>query len=139
MGLTFPARSLQHRSGPGTWRSGAHPSSFLVDQLVLVRHTEVIVEARNHHEEGWYTDPFDRHEARWFSDGLPTKLVRDGPVESQDPPPDEPFRSEPVRVVPAHESDESDLHRADDAVSDAFDQAKATREVFGIFSAYGPH
>jgi hypothetical protein len=33
-------------------------------------------------EEGWYTDPFGRHEARWLSDGSPTKLVRDGDAES---------------------------------------------------------
>ena len=41
------------------------------------------------HEEGWYTDPYGRHEARWFSDGTPTKLVRDRGVESYDKPPDE--------------------------------------------------
>ena len=28
--------------------------------------------------EGWYTDPFRLHEHRWFSDGTPTYLVRDG-------------------------------------------------------------
>jgi hypothetical protein len=27
-------------------------------------------------EEGWYTDPFGRHEARWLSNGHATKLVR---------------------------------------------------------------
>ena len=41
------------------------------------------------HAEGWYTDPFGRHEARWMSDGAPTKLVRDGDVEAYDDPPDE--------------------------------------------------
>jgi hypothetical protein len=40
--------------------------------------------------EGWCTDPFERHEARWMSDGTPTKLVRDGEVESYDPPDEEP-------------------------------------------------
>ena len=35
-------------------------------------------------EEGWFTDPFGRHEARWLSFGKPTKLVRDGDVESYD-------------------------------------------------------
>ena len=39
--------------------------------------------------EGWCTDPFGRHEARWLSDGTPTKLVRDGDVESYDDPPEE--------------------------------------------------
>ncbi|MGO9558621.1 MAG: hypothetical protein ACLPQS_12840 [Acidimicrobiales bacterium] len=38
--------------------------------------------------EGWYRDPYGSHEARWFSDGTPTALVRDGRQESQDPPPD---------------------------------------------------
>lgn len=37
--------------------------------------------------EGWYRDPYDRHEARWFSDGSPTSLVRDGGVEAHDAPP----------------------------------------------------
>ncbi|HXY43533.1 MAG TPA: hypothetical protein VEH29_05060 [Acidimicrobiales bacterium] len=37
--------------------------------------------------EGWYRDPFGGHEARWFSAGVPTPLVRDGEVDSQDPPP----------------------------------------------------
>ena len=39
--------------------------------------------------EGWCTDPFGRHEARWMSNGTPTKLVRDGGMESTDEPPDE--------------------------------------------------
>jgi hypothetical protein len=37
--------------------------------------------------EGWYFDPFQRHEARWFSDGTPTSLVRDAGLESHDAPP----------------------------------------------------
>ena len=37
-----------------------------------------------HGEEGWCTDPFGRHEARWLSFGKPTKLVRDGGVETYD-------------------------------------------------------
>ena len=41
------------------------------------------------HEEGWYTDPFAWHDARWMSAGTPTKLVRDGDVESYEDPPDE--------------------------------------------------
>jgi len=40
--------------------------------------------------EGWYTAPYGRHEARWMSAGTPTRLVRDGEVESYDDPPDEP-------------------------------------------------
>ena len=40
------------------------------------------------HEEGWYTDLFGLHDARWMSDGQPTGLVRDGDVESNEPVPD---------------------------------------------------
>ena len=40
--------------------------------------------------EGWYDDPFGRHEFRWMSNGLPTSLVRDGAKESQDDPPSTP-------------------------------------------------
>ncbi len=49
-------------------------------------------------EEGWFTDPFGRHEARWFSQGTPTKLVRDHEVESYDDPPDEEPSQEPQRI-----------------------------------------
>ena len=35
--------------------------------------------------EGWYTDPYGRHEARWMSQGTPTRLVRDGSAEASDP------------------------------------------------------
>jgi hypothetical protein len=41
--------------------------------------------------QGWYQDPYVIHEHRYFSAGLPTKLVRDGGHESYDPPPDGPF------------------------------------------------
>ncbi len=34
--------------------------------------------------EGWAPDPFDAHEVRYFVDGFPTKLVRDGSVEEFD-------------------------------------------------------
>jgi hypothetical protein len=39
--------------------------------------------------QGWCEDPFQLHEARYFSAGRPTKLVRDGDVESYDQPPGE--------------------------------------------------
>lgn len=41
-------------------------------------------------QKGWYTDPWGRHEARWMSEGVPTRLVRDGNIESFDEPPDAP-------------------------------------------------
>jgi hypothetical protein len=37
--------------------------------------------------QGWYPDPYERHEDRWFSAGKPTKLVRDQGSESYDEPP----------------------------------------------------
>jgi hypothetical protein len=77
-------------------------------------------------EEGWYMDPFDRHEARWMSAGTPTALVRDGGVESQDVPPDEPIPAElePWGVDPP--TDGTDLKRADDAEAKVFDPKKLT-------------
>jgi len=41
-----------------------------------------------HNAQNWCPDPIGGHEARWFSDGLPTALVRDHGVEAQDPPPE---------------------------------------------------
>jgi hypothetical protein len=37
--------------------------------------------------QGWYPDPYDTHDDRWFSDGKPTNLVRDHGTESYDEPP----------------------------------------------------
>ncbi len=66
-------------------------------------------------EEGWFTDPFGRHEARWLSFGTPTKLVRDGDVESYDEPPDEEPTSVPERIEPeVAANDGADLIRAGD-------------------------
>ena len=42
--------------------------------------------------EGWYHDPYGRHEARWISDGRATDLVRDGHQVSHDVAPSEPFK-----------------------------------------------
>lgn len=36
---------------------------------------------------GWETDPFGIHELRYFSQGEPTRLVKDGKVEAYDEPP----------------------------------------------------
>lgn len=67
-------------------------------------------------EEGWFKDPYRRHEARWMSDGTPTSLVRDGGFESQDAPPDEPLPAAMERLeVEATPGDRSNLRRADDA------------------------
>jgi len=37
--------------------------------------------------QGWYIDPTRGHELRWYSAGTPTDLVKDGAIESRDPPP----------------------------------------------------
>jgi hypothetical protein len=52
----------------------------------------------NEEREGWFTDPFGRHQVRWMLGDRPTNLIRDGQVEGHDPVPDEPFSSKPVRV-----------------------------------------
>jgi hypothetical protein len=46
--------------------------------------------------QGWYLDPYGRHELRWFSDGRATALVKDNGVTAQDAPPDEPPPHDPV-------------------------------------------
>lgn len=63
--------------------------------------------------EGWYCDPYGIHSDRWFSDGQPTDLVRDGRVESHDEPP---AREPPLPLLPVAEiqvTDGGDLLRAD--------------------------
>ena len=34
----------------------------------------------------WYTDHTGAHELRWYSVGTATELVKDGAIESRDPP-----------------------------------------------------
>ncbi|MFZ0251224.1 MAG: hypothetical protein WAL61_14860 [Acidimicrobiales bacterium] len=70
------------------------------------------------HMEGWYTDPFGRHDARWMSAGIPTRLVRDGDRESYDDPPDGEPMATPTRIDEGQASDGSDLLRADDPDAD---------------------
>ena len=77
------------------------------------------------HAQGWYRDPFHRHEDRYFSDGHPTELVRDGAAETMDPPPDGPM-PEAVTEVPLPPAPEGeDLLRADEVawVPTAFEAA----------------
>jgi hypothetical protein len=77
--------------------------------------------------EGWYTDPYSRHEARWMSQARPSPLVRDGDVEGNDPAPDGPFTAIPVRVhSQADASNGADLRRADEAErGSAYDPKRA--------------
>ncbi len=68
-----------------------------------------------HPPEGWYTDPYARHEARWMSEGIATALVRDGGVEGHDPAPDGPFKVAPVAIEDdVGASGGADLRRADE-------------------------
>ncbi len=76
-------------------------------------------------EEGWYKDPYGRHDARWISVGTPTALVRDAGIESQDPPPDEPITVGMERVANSVGGG-SDLKRADDVESQEFDPGAMT-------------
>ena len=48
--------------------------------------------------EGWAPDPFEAHELRFFVDGLPTKLVKDGSAEAFDDLP--PRSSWPSNLLP---------------------------------------
>jgi hypothetical protein len=77
----------------------------------------------NQRLEGWYTDPFGRHQARWMSDGVPTVLVRDSGVESHDDPSDEPWSQEPEVIAPPGGPDS--MHRADEAQDEYFDPQRA--------------
>jgi hypothetical protein len=65
--------------------------------------------------EGWYHDPYHLHQHRWFSNGAPTGLVRDGSVESHDDAPPTPFDGPLVEVEGPGVSFGTDLRRADEA------------------------
>ncbi len=82
-------------------------------------------------EEGWYTDPYRRHEARWFSDGTPTELVRDQGKTSKDPAPGGSYAEQPKPVPEA--SDADDLQRADDE-----EQSRVQEKIWTIFTRSGP-
>jgi hypothetical protein len=69
--------------------------------------------------QGWYLDPYERHEQRWFSAGNPTALVRDSGVEGHDAPPASP---PPKPLTPASE--------ADVPAADAYDAADASQRAF---------
>jgi hypothetical protein len=90
--------------------------------------------------EGWYKDPFGLHAARWFSDGTPTQLVRDGDgAESYDQPPSPTYEGElePITGDPA--DDGSDLLRADAGNPDdqIFDPNAAVGGVWEDFGESG--
>lgn len=84
--------------------------------------------------EGWYVDPYGLHEARWFSNGEATALVRDGKVESQEPPPDRPPDGPLEPVAESAPAGGVDLLRADSAESQP-GGAESGEEV--VFDAFG--
>ncbi len=85
-------------------------------------------------EEGWYVDPYGVHEARWISAGTPTALVRDGDVETQDPPPKTRYVGQLAELPEPVPGDAGDLLRADDADSRPFDP---DREEEAVWDAFG--
>jgi hypothetical protein len=87
--------------------------------------------------QGWYRDPYQVHEDRYFSGGQPTKLVRDGGTECYDPPPPGPPQAELVAVLPGQPTDGSDLRRADQG-SAAYDKKSGFWAVLDSGAVYGP-
>jgi hypothetical protein len=89
--------------------------------------------------QGWYRDPYLVHEDRYFSDGQPTKLVRDGDAEAYDPPPAGPPKLELVGVPEKQGSfDNDELRRADDpsAGPATYDSSKAFWDVLDSVAVY---
>ncbi len=81
-------------------------------------------------EEGWFTDPYGSHDARWLSEGTATALVRDAGVEGHDPPPDEPPRFEPQPIeVGTDVSADVEMRRADDWKGDRDSEASRIFDV----------
>ena len=72
-------------------------------------------------------DPYGLHELRRFSAGKPSRLVRDGAIEANDPPPDRPFEGQLVRATSGAEPSTggNDRRRADNSQGDSYDPLKA--------------
>ena len=89
--------------------------------------------------EGWCSDPYGRHEARWLSDGHPTKLVRDGDAETYDEPPDEAPSVVTHPIQGAVPDGDDDLRRADGAQTGAgYDRKKAFRGIMDVIDQVTP-
>jgi hypothetical protein len=90
--------------------------------------------------QGWYRDPYCVHEDRYFSDGQPTKLVRDCGLEAYDAPPPGPPAVEPDEMTPIGPNYGSDLHRADDpsARPAAYDKEAAFYAVEQVIARKPP-
>jgi hypothetical protein len=81
----------------------------------------------------WYADPYGIHEGRWISAGAPTGLVRDGDVETQDPPQPIPCLSQLEELAETDAEDAEDLMRADQADIRSFDPDKEARAAWDTF------
>jgi len=90
---------------------------------------------------GWFSDPYHEHECRYFSEGNPTKLVRDAGLESFDPPPDIPMPESPVRAMSRAANPTGggvDMRRADDAEREApYDRRAAYRRAISSIVRFG--
>ena len=90
--------------------------------------------------EGWYHDPFGLHAERWFSDDVPTNLVRDGGVESRDEPPARDYARPLVESTTHGPENGSDLKRADDVAGYGernLSPQESVRAVIDDAAAYG--
>src|SRR5215475_7796582 len=83
--------------------------------------------------QGWFEDPFRLHEARYFSAGRPTKLVRDGNVESYDDPP-----SDTGEWAGAAEVQGESGFGTAGALDDSVGRAPRPAEVSGQYPAWPP-
>ncbi len=91
--------------------------------------------------QGWYRDPYGVHEDRYFSDGHPTKLVRDGAVEAYDAPPPGPPERQLVEVSANQDApaDGTDLLRADAAATEPpYDAKKARWALLDSMAIWAP-
>lgn len=89
--------------------------------------------------EGWCTDPYAQHEARWLSDGKPTTSVRDDGATSYDEPSAGGIVRVPVLIEP--NPDASDLLRADDGEGNSPPQDQSEtflRQMDAVASAGAP-
>ncbi len=89
---------------------------------------------------GWFLDPYHEHEFRYFSAGNPTKLVRDGGLESFDPPPDIPMPESPIPAASGANpfAGPADMRRADDAEREApYDRRAACQKATSSIVRFG--
>jgi len=87
--------------------------------------------------EGWYRDPYHAHEHRWISNGIATKLVRDGDLESYDLPPDGRQAGPLIRIAYKRpDVDANEFRRADDAErSDGIEHP--SKRILGVLDEFG--